>query len=165
MLKRLFSGILKGAVIGGAIAAGLQFGLGWTSTPSGALPWLLAMGAGGVTAVLTGKPPWAEGALIESVVKGIAGIGLGALAFWAARSFLPFPTPFPLGEAPMGSEWTEVPLAYMTVISAAIGMLIDLDNTGGSDDSDDRSRTRVRVSADAEVEEAVLVQDEKRRAR
>jgi hypothetical protein len=164
MLKRLFTGFLKGAVIGGALAAGLQFGLGWVTT-AGWQAYLLAMGAGGITAVLTGKPPWAEGAWIESLLKGVAGMLLGTAMYWAAAKFLPFSTPFPLGPSAAGLEWTEVPLAYLTTISAVIGLLIDLDNTGGSGDSNDRSRTRVRVSADQEVEEAVVVQDERRQAR
>jgi len=160
MFKRLFTGLLKGIVIGGGIAAGLQFGLGW-ATATGLLGYLLAMGIGGTTATLSGRPPWTSGAWIEGLLKGVFGVALGALGYWVATTWLPFALPFALGPSLAGAEWTSVPLAYLTVISAGVGILIDLDNTGGDDKGEGKGRKgpRVRVGAEEAVEEAVLVGD------
>jgi hypothetical protein len=166
MFKRIFTGLFKGIVIGGGVAAGLQFGLGW-ATASGLLGYLLAMGIGGTTATLSGRPPWKSGAWVEALLKGFFGVALGALGYWVATTWLPFALPFALGPSLAGAEWTSVPLAYLTVISSLVGILIDLDNTGGGEEDGGKGRKgpRVRVGAEEAIEEAVLVGGARKRQR
>lgn len=155
MLKRLALGLLKGALIGGAIGAAFHFGLGWT-TAAGLLAYLIAMGSGASAGVLTGKPPWRHAAWIESLLKGVAGVGVGALAYWAASKWGSFALPFEIPGVPPGTVWTELPLVFSAVIGGAFGTLVELDNTDAEAPSERGQRkaaTKVRVDGieDAEV--------------
>jgi hypothetical protein len=146
MLKRLGLGLLKGLIIGGAIGAGLQYGLGWTSA-TGLLGFLVAMGAAGTAGVFAGKAPWLEGAWIEATLKGMVGVGLGALAYWGL-TYLKLEVPFP------GVSGTHVPSAlpafFAPAIAGVYGALVELDNTG-EDEGDAESGPKARVSLDDEA--------------
>ncbi len=158
MLKRLALGLVKGLVLGGAIGAAFHFGLGWTAA-TGLLAYLLAMGVGATTGVLTGKPPWRSQAWIESVLKGVAGIGVGALLYWLASKWGAFEIPFALPGVEAGTPWTTVPLLTAAGIGGAFGMVIELDNTDDGSDAPKREKRQVkaRVAAgeDAELAEVL----------
>lgn len=127
MLKRLGLGLLKGLAIGGAIGAGLQYGLHWTDA-SGLLGFLIAMGVAGTTGVFAGRPPWREGAWIEASLKGMVGVGLGALAYWGMTylDFLQVPWP----QLPGTYAVDALPALYAPAIAGVYGALVELDNTG-----------------------------------
>ncbi len=150
-------GLVKGVLIGGAVGAGLHFGLGWTMA-SGLLGYLLAMGAGATAGILVGKPPWKQAAWIESLLKALAGIGVGALLYWVSSKWGSFELPFAIPGVEAGTEWTEVPLLFVTAVSAVFGTLIELDNTD-EDEPERGARTKVRVSDASVVEEAELMLD------
>ncbi|HJL18410.1 MAG TPA: hypothetical protein RMH99_22290 [Sandaracinaceae bacterium LLY-WYZ-13_1] len=160
MLKRLGLGLLKGLIIGGAVGAGLQYGLAWTIDPSQVLlGFLVAMGAAGTAGVFAGKPPWLEGAWIEATLKGMVGVGLGALAYWGL-TYVPFELPFP------GLEGTHAPSALPAVFAPAIaglyGALVELDNTG--DDESSSSGPKARVAVD-DAEEVAVASSSGRKAK
>ncbi len=157
MLKRLVMGLVKGVLIGGAVGAGLHFGLGWTIA-SGLLGYLLAMGAGATAGILVGKPPWKQAAWIESLLKAVAGLGVGALIYWVSSKWGSFELPFAIPGVESGTAWTEVPLLFVTAVSAVFGTLIELDNTD-EDEPERGTRTKVRVSDASVVEEAELMLD------
>lgn len=161
MLKRLIIGVIKGLLVGAAIGSALHFGLGWT-TAAGLLAYLLAMGAGATAGVLAGKPPWRQQAWIESVLKSVAGLGVGALAYWAASSWLAAPLPFDIPGIASETPWTEMTLGITTATAAAFGALVELDNT---DDSEGKPTRKVRVSADEEEEVEVSASGRKERTR
>jgi ABC-type dipeptide/oligopeptide/nickel transport system permease component len=149
MGKRLLIGLLKGLVLGIALGAGVQVGLGWAVTV-GLIGFLLAMAVGSIAGVLAGKPPWRTEAWIETVLKGVAGIGVGALIFWLA-SLVTFALPFEIFGAPEGSAWNTLPLLYMPLIAAVFGSLVELDNTPdeSADSAGSSSRAKkVRAPAD-----------------
>lgn len=149
MLKRLGLGLLKGLLIGGAIGAGLQYGLGWTSA-AGLLGFLVAMGAAGTAGVFAGKAPWLEGAWIEASLKGMVGVGLGALAYWGL-TYVPFEVPYPglAGTHAIGA----LPAVFAPAIAGIYGALVELDNTGDDQDaSKGGPKARVSVADDAEHE-------------
>lgn len=162
MLKRLIIGVIKGLVIGGVIGSALHFGLGWT-TAAGLLAYLLAMGSGATAGVLAGKPPWRQQAWIESVLKSVAGLGIGALAYWGASSWLAFPLPFEIPGVVAGTPWTEMTLGITTATSAVFGALVELDNT--DDDSKSKAKRNVRVAADEAEEVEVSASGKKERTR
>lgn len=158
MLKRLAFGLAKGLVLGGALGAGLHFGLGWT-TVGGFLGYLVAMVAGLTGAVLAGKPPWAkEGGWIEGILKGVAGVGLGALAYWVGSSYAAIPVPFELAGIPAGTAWTTVPLLVAPAVAGIFGAAVELDNTP---EAAKAPKARVAV----EDEDAVEVEAEAPRAK
>lgn len=151
MLKRLGFGLLKGLLIGGAIGAGLQYGLPWVDA-AGLLGFLLAMGVAGTAGVFAGKAPWKNGAWIEALLKGMVGVGLGALAYWGI-GYIPFEVPFP-GVAGTHAL-NALPAVFAPAIAGVYGALVELDNTGDGVPAKRPRGPKVRVSvgADAPVEE------------
>lgn len=163
MLKRLGLGLLKGLVVGGAIGAGFQYGLRWSDV-SGLLGFLIAMGVAGTTGVFAGRPPWQDGAWIEASLKGLVGVGLGALLYWLSARWGQFQIPFPGLAEP--ASWTELPVVFAPAIAGVYGALVELDNTG-ADSGSKPTRARVargRVSLDDEFELADEPAKKKRRA-
>jgi hypothetical protein len=131
MFKRLGVGLLKGLVIGGVIGAGLHFGL-HLPVVGPLLGYLAAMAAGSTAAVLAGKAPWREGAWIEALLKGLAGLGVGALLYFLGVRFGSFALPFALPGATAGAPWPTLPLLFAPAFAGLVGSLVELDNTGGS---------------------------------
>ena len=158
MLKRLLIGLAKGLVTGGALGALFQLGLGWPSA-AGLLGYLLAMGAAATAGTVAGKPPWRQEAWIEGVLKSGFGLGIGALLFWVATSFLSFDLPFALGPIPAGVPWVSQPLLMLPPIAAVYGAIIELDNTGDGKAATKTGRkvrhVRVRGEVAGEPKDAV----------
>lgn len=163
MLKRLGLGLVKGLVVGGAIGAGFQYGLRWTDV-SGLLGFLIAMGVAGTTGVFAGKPPWQDGAWIESSLKGLVGVGLGALLYWLSARWGQLEIPFPGLTEP--ASWTALPVVFGPAIAGVYGALVELDNAGGGDGSKPTKArvVRGRVSLDDELELADAPAKKKRQA-
>ena len=159
MFKRLGVGLLKGLVIGGAIGAGLHFGLGW-ATVGTLLGYLVAMAVGASASVLAGKPPWRQGAWIEALLKGLAGVGAGALLYFLSGRFGSFNLPFALPGTASGVAWPALPLLFAPAFAGLISSLVELDNTGSDAKGKSRgaSTPKLRVDTDdaedAEIEEA-----------
>jgi hypothetical protein len=160
MLKRLVIGLIKGLLLGGAIGAGFQYGLLWTVSSGGLLGYLMAMGVAGSTGIFAGKPPWREGAWIEALLKGLVGVGIGALLYWLGSAYGALELPFPGRDAP--TAWTSLPVLFLPAISALYGSLVELDNTdetggkGGKGGKETETRgPRARVSVDVDESEAL----------
>jgi hypothetical protein len=114
------------------------------------------MGVAGTTGVFAGRPPWQEGAWIEATLKGMVGVGLGALVYWLASKWGYVTTfPFPGVEEPV--KWTEVPVLFAPAVAGVYGALVELDNTGESKKDEKKSssapKARVEVDEDLELEE------------
>lgn len=152
MLKRLGIGFLKGLVVGVAIGAGLHFGLHWPVIGD-VLGYLLAMAAGATAGILSGKPPWREGAGIEAALKGIGGVGIAALLYYLAQRFAGFGVPFGVLGIPAGTLWTHVPLLVAPAIAALFATFVELDNNADKK-RDSRPKTRLRV--DSHTDEDLL---------
>lgn len=157
MFKRLVVGLIKGLLIGAVIGAAFHFGLG-LAVLAGLGGYLIAMAAGATAGVLNGKPPWRQAIWIESVLKAVFGLGVGALAFWAASKYAAFPLPFAIPGVEEGTPWTSLPILVAPAVAAVYGSLIELDNTDeDEDESGGGSKVRARVAVDDEaayVEEA-----------
>lgn len=138
MLNRLVIGLIKGAVIGGAIGAALSYGLHWSVSVGGILGFLLAMGAAGTTGVFAGRPPWREGAWIEALLKGLFGVGAGALLYWLGSSYAVGPA-IPLPGLEEGAPWPGLPVLFLPVIAGVYGSLVELDNSG-----EDKTKKKAR---------------------
>ncbi len=171
MLRRLGFGLLKGLVVGTALGVGFQVGLGWGAT-TGLLGYLLAMGFGATAGILCGKAPWRAEAWIEAVLKGIFGVGVGALVYWVGSSYLAWQLPWALPNAEAGSAWTAMPLLYAPVIGGIFGTIVELDNDESAPkrskkktNKKTRRGPRTRVST-TDLDEVVLPSGgQKKRAR
>ena len=151
MWKRRGFGLTKGLLIGGLIGGGLQFGVPSWTVASGLIGFLIAMSVAGTAGVFAGKAPWLEGAWIEAALKGLAGVGLGALAYWGL-TYIPFAIPFPGLDGTYAL--TALPALYAPAIAGVYGALVELDNTGEDKASKGNEGPKARVDVDAaDVEE------------
>jgi hypothetical protein len=148
MLRRLLLGLVLGFIVGGALAAALAFGLKITSfvgTGGAVLGYIAAAVAGVLTGLIAGKPIWAAGAKTEAGLKAFFGALLGAGAMFALRQWgggwtLDLGSLGAGGPAAVGA----LPAASLPIISALLGGLFELDNTG---DGSDEQKPGKRVAA------------------
>jgi len=152
MFKRLLLGLLKGLVIGGAFGAAVFFGLSvQASGVEGALAYLLYAGVALVAGVLSGRPPWLKGAWVESLLKGLFGLAVGAGLYAVATKV------FGNALAPdiAGAQHLKLiaqPLMMAPGIAAIYAALIELDNTG-EEEAAAASSVRIRSVDDIKVDE------------
>ncbi|KYF60561.1 hypothetical protein [Sorangium cellulosum] len=137
MLGRLILGIVKGLIVGGLLGFGLaKLGYG---APIAIVAYLAAALAGVLVGLIAGKPIWAKDAKIEAGMKAFAGALLGAGLMYAARRWLTFPVPVPLGELgganlslgeAAGSAGTFGGLAItsLAAVAALLGGFYEADN-------------------------------------
>lgn len=144
MGRRLTLGLAKGLVIGILLGAGFQYGLRWSRTPE-LLGFLLAMGGAGTAGVFAGRPPWQEGAWIESALKGVGGVAVGALTYWGF-TYLTWPVPWPGLTAPQTAA--TLPALYVPVAAAVYGALVELDNTDGPPGRERKRKGKERILTD-----------------
>ena len=151
MVRRLFSGLVLGVLLGGAVAAAIVFGLKiLTFTgPLGALvAYTAAAATGALTGLVAGKPIWAAGAKVEAGLKAFFGALLAAGAMFALRQWAPgFALDLAMihagGPAPVG----DLPAAALPLIAATLAGLFELDNTG--DGGEPVAKRRVEVAGAA----------------
>lgn len=137
MIGRTLMGLVTGLLLGGVIAAGLVFGLGWASLPF----WLMAMAmamTGALVGLVAGKPIWAEGARIEAGLKAGFGAVLAVLALWLLNRYtgLTNATALPFGHAK--HVVGQVSVLAFPMIAALLTTLFEIDNTPESDEAKEK---------------------------
>lgn len=159
--KAIALGLLKGVVLGLAAGLALSYGLGLPMPAGSLLGYLAAMGVAGTTGVAGGRAPWREGAWIVASIKMLAGVAVGALAYWLLTSYLDAQLPVDLAARlalPEGSldeaggvSWLAVPSLALTTISALFGLLVEIDHVGEEDEKSEArggsGRTKTSTSA------------------
>ncbi|MEZ4394829.1 MAG: hypothetical protein R3A48_27450 [Polyangiales bacterium] len=165
MFKRLLIGLLKGLVLGGAVGAALTFGLKEVAIVGVAAYALYAL-LGGFAGVLAGRPFWVKGAWVESLLKGLFGLAVGAGLYALASRFLAFPVPSFAGGGPL--EIFKQPMLMAPGVGAIYAALVELDNTGEEEPEPTGVRIRsiddIKIDEDEEVEAASSKSSSKRRA-
>lgn len=154
-LKRLFIGLIVGAILGGVVAAILVQGLGFAVTAgAGALVAYLATGATGVlTGLIAGKPVWSAEGRIEAGLKAFFGLLLSLGALFVLRTWVHVHLDLTALKAGTGSIG-ELPAAYLPIIAGILGGFFELDNTGDEGkDGEKKDEAKVRVAGKAEDEE------------
>ncbi len=131
MLKRFLIGLLKGVGLGVIVGVCFHFVLGWKVT-GGLLGYLIAMGAGATAGIVAGRPPWLHEAWLESLLKGVFGLAVGAAVYWLLVRFTSVGIPFALFGVPEDTPWTSLPLLFAPPIAALFGLIIELDNNPGA---------------------------------
>lgn len=177
MASRFLLGLLKGLFVGATVALVSSYGAR-LPMPSGTLfAYVLAMGVGGTTGVFAGRAPWREKAWLEALLKGLVGVGVGALLYWLAFRYVNLGVPLglvrglamPAFEAglPERVSLIEIPLLLLPLVGAAYGALVELDHAGPSDDDTRRDTPRARkpsakdtrLATASTVEDAELVDE------
>src|SRR5262245_9581659 len=98
-MLRLVFGLLKGAVVGGALGWA-AFKLGVTAGAAAVITYAII---GGVVGMLCGKPPWRQDTFWTSALKGIGGLIVGGLLYWGGSKLfggLHIALPAALGASP-----------------------------------------------------------------
>jgi len=126
VLKRALIGILKGALVGGLLAAAVIYGLGFTVFPI----WLAYLGAvatGALTGLVAGKAIWERDSRIEVSLKAAVGALIAAGAMFAIRKWLNVSLDLgPLGHGNVG----QLPVTSLPMIATALALFYEIDNTG-----------------------------------
>jgi hypothetical protein len=151
MLKRLFVGLVIGAIVGGLVAAGVIAGLGWVTLAGlpAFLGYALAAATGALTGLVAGKPIWASGGQIEAGLKAFFGALLAAGGLYAIRTWLHFDVDLAVAHAGSGLVG-ELPGAFLPLIAGVLGGFYELDNTPESK-TGEKGGTKARVAANVRV--------------
>lgn len=151
MLRRLLIGILKGLLVGGAVGAGLHFGLGRPVLEQAYFTYPLYGVVGALAGVTAGKPFWRQGAGIEAILRSIFGLAVGCGLYALAAAFLGA-VPFHIGGVPDATKFASIPLLMAPTLAILYASLVELDNDGKAEEVAP-SRVRVVDVDDIKVDE------------
>ena len=138
-LKRALIGLLKGVLVGGALAAGLVYGLG-IPVFAAWLAYVAAIVTGAATGLVAGKPIWQKDGRIEAGLIAVAGAVVAAFAMFGVRQWLGIS--IDLGELGKGALG-DLPLTSLPLIATALALFFEIDNTGDDSKAGPKDKTRV----------------------
>ncbi|HXU04404.1 MAG TPA: hypothetical protein VN903_25760 [Polyangia bacterium] len=137
---RLFLGLLKGAVVGGALGFA-AFKLGVTG---GAAAFVTYAIIGAIVGMICGKPPWKQDTFWTSALKGIGGLIVGSLMYWGGSKLLGglhISLPAALGAQPDRSV-AELPILLGPLVGALWGAFIEVDDGGSAAAAADKNKPK-----------------------
>jgi hypothetical protein len=128
-MVRVLLGILKGGVVGALV--------GWGALKLGVtvgLAAFLTYGViGGLVGIVCGRPPWRQDTFWTPALKGLFGVGIGIGLYWVARKLLGgVEVGFAAQLGAAGKTLAEIPIVLGPLIGAAWGLLVEVDDAGGS---------------------------------
>lgn len=122
MLRVIF-GLVKGAIVGGAVAYGtLQ--LGWVT---GVFAYLACALVGAVVGVVAGQPPWRAETIWTPVIKMLVGAIIGAGLCFVGFRFLPDPS---FNVASVGALELHSGPVLAPLIGILYGIFVEVDDGG-----------------------------------
>jgi hypothetical protein len=159
MLRRLFVGLVKGLVIGIALAVAAARGLG-LSAPNALFGALLAGIAGFAVGLVAGRPVWAPDAKTEALLKAGVGALVGVGLSFALGHWLTLPldlSAYSFGAGPAG----QLASVSLPAIASALALFFELDNTGSGEAKPSLAAPRAKqpLKAGAEPDEAMSDSD------
>ena len=138
-MLRLFIGLIKGGVVGGAIGYGAYYlGLG------GAFHWITYGVVGALVGLLCGRPIWSHmldksSTMWTAILKGIFGFGVGAgLYAIVAKAWGGFDLAM-MGETHKVQDW---PFVLGGAIGALYGAFVEIDDKPPPSADKKKSETR-----------------------
>jgi hypothetical protein len=127
---RVVLGLLKGAVVGGALGwAAFKLGIA-----GGAAAFATYAVIGGLVGMVCGKPPWRQDTFWTSALKGLFGLAVGAGLYWVGRKLLGgvhIALPAALG-APPDRSFAELPILLGPLVGALWGGFVEVDDGGSA---------------------------------
>jgi len=143
-MLRVVLGLLKGALIGGALGWGaLKLGVA-----SGAAAFLTYALIGGVVGMICGKPPWRQDTFWTSAIKGLVGVGVGIGLYWLGHKLLGgahLTLPAGLG-APPDRSIAELPILLGPLVGAIWGGIVEMDDGGNAAAAGDKDKPKPKVA-------------------
>jgi hypothetical protein len=127
MIRRLFVGLVLGALVGAIVAAAFIKGLGVLAFGT-VLALLAAAATGALVGLVAGKPIWASGAKIEAGLKAFAGAVIGVIAMLLVRKFLGQEIDLSAYGAGAGAIG-DLPVTSLPIVAALLGAFYEVDNT------------------------------------
>ncbi len=160
MIGRLLKGLIIGLILGGAVGAGLHFGAGML-VMGGLVAYAVALGVGVLVGLVAGKPIWAQDGKIEAGLKAVFGALIAAGAMFALRRWgnLALPISLPTPGGPQQLMLATSPLSAIPLITTALALFFEIDNTPAPAVSEKSTGVRVATSSssanldDEELEE------------
>jgi hypothetical protein len=129
VMLRVLLGILKGAVIGGAIGYGAsRVGLG-----HGATGYLIYAGTGFLVGLVCGKAIWRQETLWTPALKGLFGAGILSGLYWGATKVLGHmmpPLALPSSFAPPATALIDLPQLLAPALAVVYGVFVEVDDGG-----------------------------------
>ena len=127
-MLRLVLGVLKGAIVGGAVGAG-AWKLG---VAGGALAFVACGVVGALVGVVCGKAIWRQETLFTPLLKGIFGFAVGLGLYYVARrllggTHLAVATGFGAPDRP----FVEVPFLIGPLVGLLYGAFVEVDDSSG----------------------------------
>ena len=163
MIQRLAIGLLKGLLLGGVVGALMQFELPSGLTSESWFRYLAYGLLGALTGIFAGRAPWKPGAWVESVLKGLFGLAVGAGLYGLAAHFIGWTVPA-IGGLP-SVALPSLPVIFAPLLAMVYGTLVELDNTDDANAA--QPQAKLRVEADkllASIPDEVDVAESKQAA-
>jgi hypothetical protein len=130
-MLRVLLGILKGAIIGGAVGfAASRVGLG-----QGATGYLVYGGTGFLVGLICGKAIWRQETLWTPALKGLFGAGILSGLYWGATKVLGGmmpPLALPAEFAPANTALVNLPQLLAPALAIVYGIFVEVDDGGDS---------------------------------
>ena len=156
MIRRLFVGLVLGALVGAIVAAAFIKGLGILAFGT-VLALLAAAATGALVGLVAGKPIWASGAKIEAGLKAVAGAVIGVIAMLLVRKFLGQEIDLSAYGAGAGAIG-DLPVTSLPIVAALLGAFYEVDNTPEANEKKSAvaaspvANKKVRVEAEEDEE-------------
>jgi energy-converting hydrogenase Eha subunit A len=139
-LVRLVLGLLKGAIVGGAVGFGLV--AAGMAVPSTLIAYLAAAACGVLVGLVAGKPIWARDSRIEVGMKAAAGALLAPVMLFAVRRFVAIGFPTDMVTSLPGLEsvtaasldLSTFAVTSLAIVTALIAAFFDADNQPVAED-------------------------------
>jgi hypothetical protein len=137
-MLRVVIGLLKGALVGGAVGYGLLH-LGWTS---GLIAYLACAVVGAGVGLVAGRAPWRAETLWTPLVKLIVGAGVGVGLCAVGYKVLPDAS---LHLAGLGTVSLHSGALLSPIVGVLYGIFVEVDDGGGKADPEQK-RERKKAS-------------------
>ena len=124
-MLRVILGLVKGAIIGGAVGYGAtQLGV-----TTGTLAFATYAAVGFLVGLVCGKAIWRQETLWTPILKGLFGAGICVLLYWAASKFLGgltmgFTAQLGAADRPL----VQIPLVLAPVLAIVYGIFVEIDD-------------------------------------
>lgn len=125
---RALSGLLKGALIGTAVAAGLLYLGNLTEIQSGFLPYVACGLSGLLVGLVCGRAPWKVETIWVPILRSTFGLVLSLIVYALGHRFLPSLALFSVPQLSAQSIFLNSGMFLAPVAGALYGLFVEIDD-------------------------------------